>query len=329
MKTIACMIFPRFQSLDVSGPLDVFSEVNTLLGPEKGYELLTIATRPDPVIASNGMKLVPDVVIGEDHKPFDMVIIAGGPEIPFGFDDAVALDWLRQIQPRCDRCCSICTGAFILGYAGLLDGKKATTHWLHTDRFRELFSNTLLEPEKIYVRSGNILTSAGVTAGIDLSLALVREDHGAEIALQVAKRLLVVAQRQGGQSQFSPLLTPAPADGSPMQKVIEYIHQNTHRRIQNAELATVAGMTIRTFSRYFSKEMKVTPLEYLELHRIEIAKMKLETTSRSMKEIAYECGFGSTENMRLAFMRRISIAPSNYRQLFTVNRTGSSQPRRG
>lgn len=318
MKAIACLIFPHFQSLDVCGPLDVFAECNTLLGPGKGYEVYTIASSREAVTASNGMRINPDFSIHDPHPPFDTIIIAGGPHVPAAFDDGSVLHWLPGILPRVRRCCSICTGAFILGHAGLLDGQQATTHWLHTERFRELFTDTELLPDRIYVRSDKIFTSAGVTAGIDLSLALVRDDYGAELALQVAKRLLVVAHRQGGQSQFSPLLAPLPSEESPLQKAIDYIHRNIHRRINAADLATAACMTNRTFNRAFLKELGITPSEYVERYRVEIAKMKLESSHKVMKEIAFECGFGSTENMRLAFLRRIGLSPSHYRQIFAA-----------
>lgn len=316
MKTIACLIFPHFQSLDVSGPLDVFSEANAILPAPDRYALTTVAAQPGPVIASNGLQVLPDLTLDDPHPGFDTIIIAGGPQVPHGHADARVLEWLARVQPQVRRCCSICTGAFILGQAGLLRGQQATTHWLHTDLFRARFAQTELLPDRIYVRSGNILTSAGVTAGIDLSLALVRDDHGAELALQIAKRLLVVAHRQGGQSQFSPLLAPLPSEDSPLQQAIDHIHRNIHLRVQNSDLAAAAGMTPRTFCRSFMKELHVTPAEYVERYRVEIAKMKLESSRRSMKEIAFDCGFGSTETMRQAFMRRIGLPPSQYRQVF-------------
>lgn len=318
MKAIACLIFPNFQSLDVCGPLDVFAECNALLGPGEGYRIYTIAENRNAVTASNGLKIYPDYTINDHHPNFDTVIIAGGPHVPTCFDDESVLNWLPRIMANVRRCCSICTGAFILGQAGLLEGLQATTHWLHTNRFRELFPNTKLLPDRIYVRSGKIFTSAGVTAGIDLSLALARDDYGAELALKVAKRLLVVAHRQGGQSQFSPLLTPLLSEDSALQQAIDYIHKNISHRMNAAELAAAAHMSKRSFNRDFFKQIGITPTDYIERYRVEIAKIRLESSGKKIKEIAYDCGFGSTENMRLAFVRRVCLSPSHYRHVFAM-----------
>lgn len=317
MRLIGFIIFDGFQSLDITGPMDVFKEANILLGYDE-YKLKTLSSNSEVVAASNGMRLIPDADIHTSNELFDTVIIAGGPDVPYGFRDTEILEWLSRIETRCDRCCSICTGAFILGHAGLLNGRHATTHWLHSQLFQDTFEDITLEPDKIFVRSGNIFTSAGVTAGIDLSLALVREDHGPDLALQIAKRLLIVVHRQGGQSQFSPLLAPPPSQNSPMKKVIEYINNNLHQKMCISELSSIAGMTTRTFARAFFKELRYSPVEYIELHRIEIAKSRLESTTFSVKTIAYDSGFSSIETMRLAFIRRLGLSPSDYRRQFAT-----------
>ncbi len=319
-KAVACFVFDGCQGLDVFGPLDVFAEANAILTNGTGYDICTVATSHRPVVASNGVRIAPDIGLEDAERSFDTVIVAGGPDVPFVVPDEPVLSWLRIMAGRSRRCCSICTGAFLLGHAGLLEGRTATTHWQHADRFRAMFPGTDLDADRIYARDGNLVTSAGVTAGIDLTLALVREDHGADIALRVAKRLLVIAQRQGGQSQFSPLLAPLPADGSPISRVVDHIHRHLNRRLENGALAEIACMSVRNFGRYFVKEIGITPAQYVERHRVEMAKSQLEATSMTIKQICFDCGFGSTENMRLSFLRNIKTTPARYREQFRFDR---------
>lgn len=320
-KSIACLIFDGFQSLDVFGPLDVFTEANALLAADDGYDICVVAGSLAPVTASNGVRIAPDRTFDAALEAFHTVIVAGGPDVPFDAPSPAMLSWLQTASTMSRRCCSICTGAFILGHAGLLAGRTATTHWQHAERFRVTFPETTLDPDRIYARDGKLVTSAGVTAGIDLTLALVREDHGAEIALKVAKRLLVIAQRQGGQSQFSPLLTPLPAESSPIAKAINFIHGHLNRRLENGVLAEVACMSVRNFGRAFQKEMGITPAQYVERQRIELAKSQLETSGKTIKQICFDCGFGSAENMRMAFLRNINNTPARYREQFSFEKS--------
>jgi transcriptional regulator GlxA family with amidase domain len=213
IQAVAIAIHDGVQALDVAGPVDVFNEANTYLPDKDRYKTVLVAASHEPLRASNGMRLLADLAFDEADGGFDIVLVAGGPALPSGQPDAALLSWIRCAPTLARVYGSICTGAFVLGHAGLLDGRRATTHWQNAQQLAECFPNASVEPDAIYVRDGSLITSAGVTAGIDLSLALVAERHGPKIAVAVAKRLVVVAQRQGGQSQFSPYLAVPPRPG--------------------------------------------------------------------------------------------------------------------
>ncbi len=226
--------------------------------------------------------------------------------------------WLAAAAPRAELHGSICTGAFAFGHAGLLDGHRVTTHWQNAQHLAELFPKAQVELDRIYLRDGALVTSAGVTAGIDLALALVAEHHGARVSLAVAKRLVVVAQRQGGQSQFSPFLT-APADpDSPIARVQAHVMQHIGASVSVEDLAEVAGMSGRNLARLFVQETGVTPHEFVERARVDAARNLLEGSDRALKAVAYDCGFGSADRMRIVFARRLGITPAQYRSSFRV-----------
>jgi transcriptional regulator GlxA family with amidase domain len=230
--------------------------------------------------------------------------------------DSRLTGWLANVAARCPRYGSICTGAFALGHAGLLDDRNVTTHWQHAGQLATQFPRARVDFDRIYLRDERLVTSAGVTAGIDLSLALVAEDHGPRTALAVAKRLVVFAQRQGGQSQFSPYLT-APADEtSPVAKVQAHVMTHIAERFTVKQLADVAGMSARNFARVFVQETGVTPHEFVERARVDSARKQLESTAAALKTVAYDCGFGTADRMRIVFVRRIGATPVQYRERF-------------
>ncbi len=319
LKTVALAIFPGVQSLDVAGPLDVFYEANRFLPADRGYGLTLVAASTEPFRSSNGLRLAADMRFDEARAPFDLVLVAGGPDLPQAAADADLVAWLRHATPRAGHYGSICTGTFALGHAGLLDGKTVTTHWQEASRLAERFPLANVEFDRIYVRDGVLVTSAGVTAGIDLALAIVREDHGADVALSVAKRLVVVAQRQGGQSQFSPYLVPPVEKDSQIARV--YAHVMSHLREASSveTLAHIAGMSPRTFARAFKEEAKKTPAEFVEGARIDAARNRLESSDMALKVIAYECGFSHAEHMRQVFVKRLGLTPTQYRQSCRVS----------
>ena len=317
MPTVAIAIFPGVQALDVAGPVDVFSEANGFLAPDDRYEVTLVSAGPAPLRASNGMTLIADATFEKARRPFDLALVAGGPALPDGTPpDARLLEWLTHVAARCSRYGSICTGAFALGHAGLLDARNVTTHWQHAAQLAAQFPQARVDFDRIYLRDGPLVTSAGVTAGIDLSLALVAEDHGPHTALAVAKRLVVFAQRQGGQSQFSPYLT-APADEtSPVAKVQAHVMQRIRESFTVKQLADVAGMSARNFARVFVLETRVTPHEFVERARVDAARKLLESSGAALKTIAYDCGFGTADRMRIVFTKRIGVTPMQYRERF-------------
>jgi transcriptional regulator GlxA family with amidase domain len=318
VKSVALVLFPGVQSLDVSGPMDVFAEANAFLGAHERYRLVTIGTAPYPIRASNGQRLGADHGLDDAGTAFDIVLVAGGPELPRQAEDPRLSAWLRAVAASVPRYGSICTGAFLLGRAGLLDGKRATTHWSDAAQLAAQFPLARIEHDRIHVRDGGLVTSAGVTAGIDLALALVAEDHGPAVALAAAKRLLVLAQRQGGQSQFSPYLAKARAPDALASVIQRYVMEHLAEPLSIEHLASVAGMSARNFARQFVREMAVTPAEFVQRARIDAARGLLEGSELALKTVAWRCGFGSAARMRLVFSQRFGVTPSQYRDSFRL-----------
>ena len=318
MKTLALVLFPGVQSLDVSGPMDVFAEANAYVGAGQGYRLVTVGTAPYPIRASNGQQLGADRDLGDAGTDYDIVLVAGGPLLAQAPDNPQLSAWLRSVAHNVPRYGSICTGAFLLGRAGLLDGKRATTHWSDATQLAAQFPLARIEHDRIHVRDGALVTSAGVTAGIDLALALVAEDHGPAVALAVAKRLLVLAQRQGGQSQFSPYLSEASAPNELAAVIQRYVMDHLAESLSVERLAEAAGMSPRNFARRFVGEMAVTPAEFVQRARVDAARNLLEGSELALKTIAWRCGFGSAARMRLVFAQRFGVTPNQYRDSFRV-----------
>ncbi|MDX3905823.1 MAG: GlxA family transcriptional regulator [Pigmentiphaga sp.] len=316
MQTVAIALHDGVQALDVAGPVDVFNEANNYVSPEDRYETVLVAAHREPLRASNHMQLVADRTFADAEGGFDILLVAGGPALPHTGPDPALVDWVRAAPSRAALYGAICTGAFVLGHAGLLDERRVTTHWQHAQALAARFPKAIVEPDAIYVQDGRLFTSAGVTAGIDLALALVRQRHGAQLALTVAKRLVVVAQRQGGQSQFSPYLTVSADTDSPVARVQSHIMANIKARHTLESLAAQVGMSARNLARYFVQEAGVTPHEFIQRARIDAARMMLEGSNRPLKTIAYECGFGTADRMRLVFTDRLGVTPAQYRASF-------------
>lgn len=315
-KEIALVIHDGVQALDVVGPLDVFGEANGMVPVGQGYRCLLVSSSLEPVRSSSGMALLPDMSFAQAARDFHTVLIAGGPGLPEAAEDEALSSWLRRWGVRAKRYGSICTGAFALGRAGLLDGRVVTTHWQNAPRLAALFPHARVEHDRIHARDGALVTSAGVTAGIDLALALVAEDHGQALALVCAKRLVVVTQRQGGQSQFSPLLTPITDPETPVGRVQAWVIDHLRDPLPVRRLAEIAGLSERSIARAFVNQLNVTPHEFVEGVRIDQARKLLEGSDRALKAVAYDCGFASPEQMRAAFQRRLGTSPGRYRDSF-------------
>jgi transcriptional regulator GlxA family with amidase domain len=307
---------PDAQALDISGPLDVFAEANRFLLPDAHYQATVIGIEPGAVRCSNGMLLQPECAYSGADRAFDLLLVAGGPAVPGFAPPAAFSDWLRRAAGRAARFGSICNGAFVLARAGLLAGRTVTTHWSDAAALAALCPDTRVEADRLYVCDGALCTSAGVTAGIDLALFLVALDHGQDLALNVAKRLVVFTQRAGGQSQFSPHLMPFAAPESPVAQVQQYVLAHLSGALDLPTLARVAHMSVRNFSRVFLRETRVSPAEFVEGARLDAARRLLEHERKPLKTIAAECGFRDGQHLREVFRRRIGVSPLQYRTSF-------------
>ncbi|RON47432.1 AraC family transcriptional regulator [Pseudomonas frederiksbergensis] len=317
-KTVAIVVFSGVQSLDVTGPMDVFSEANRFLAPQDHYRLEVIGIERGVMPCSNGLSLNAHRHFSDASDAYDLLLVAGGPQLPFLNFGATFDTWLRDACARAQRFGSICNGAFMLARAGLLEGRTVTTHWGDAVALAALCPSTQVEADRLYVQDGELYTSAGVTAGIDLSLYLLGRDHGPEVALSVAKRLVVFTQRSGGQSQFSPFLTPHAEPTSAVALVQLYVLANLTGDLALADLANAANMSARNFSRVFAKEAKVTPAEFVERARVDAARVLLESTKSPLKTVAYQCGFRDAQHMRSVFNRRLGVTPQQFRLNFTA-----------
>ncbi|WP_334151000.1 GlxA family transcriptional regulator [Hyphomicrobium sp.] len=327
MQKVAIAIHDGVQALDVAGPIDVFAEANAFVDAEEGYEVTLVGASRNPVRASNGMQIVADLTFEEASGGFDVLLVAGGPALPDQAPDPTMQNWLRHAPWRASIYGSVCTGAFALGAAGLLEGKRVTTHWQNAQKLAERFPGATVEHDRIHIRDGRLVTSAGVTAGIDLGLALVGERYGHPVAVAVAKRLVVVAQRQGGQSQFSPYLS-APVDPeSPMSRVQHHVVGDLAARHTLQSLARHVGMSARNLARHFVQETGITPHEFVERARVDAARAMLEASDRPLKAVAFDCGFGSADRMRDIFNERLGVTPNHYRASFRRNQDEATHQR--
>ena len=315
------LAFPGVQALDVVGPLEVFGRAARWLREERGdsgqaYATLVIARRRGPLASSSGYSLVADRALSRLREPVDTLLVAGGQGVRALLDDRALHAWLRAARRRVRRFGSVCTGALLLARAGLLDGRRATTHWRSCAQLAAEHPEVRVEPDRIFVRDRGVYTSAGVTAGMDLALALVEEDHGCEVALHVARELVLFLRRPGGQSQFSAQLAVQAADREPLRELQAWIADHLDEDLAVPTLAARVAMSPRNFARVFSREVGVTPARFVEAARVEAARRRLEEARNGIDAVAAECGFGTAESMRRAFRRRLRIPPSAYRHRF-------------
>jgi transcriptional regulator GlxA family with amidase domain len=318
---VTVVVLEGVQALDIAGPLDVFAEANTFLREQDRYEVSLVGLSSGLVSCSNGMQLTVPMGYEDYQGDSDLVLVAGGPQLPNFAPGSGFLSWLRDAAAKTRRYGSVCTGAFILGKAGLLDGKEATTHWSDARRLADEFPLAKVLPDKIFIRDGALFTSAGVTSGIDLCLALVAEDFGRELAVRVAKRLVVYMQREGGQSQYSPYITDEHAEDPVISKVRQYIKDHITETPSIEQLANSILVSRRTFSRIFAKSAHMTPLAFVEQVRIDVARGLLEESDAPLKTVAYRSGFRSSSHMRMTFARRLGITPRQYRERFRGSET--------
>jgi transcriptional regulator GlxA family with amidase domain len=307
---IVIVAFEGVQSLDVAGPFEVFA------GASDQYAVEVVAPAAGPLRSHSGLVLHAERALHEVRGPLDTLLIAGGAGTPAVMRDTAVLRSVRRLAPQSRRVASVCSGSFVLAEAGLLDGHRATTHWNSCDLLAHMYPAVAVEPDPIFVRDGNVWTSAGVTAGIDMALAMVEEDLGQQVALQVARRLVVFLKRPGGQSQFSAQLAGQLAERAPLQELQGWISDHVDEDLNIERLAAHVAMSTRNFARAFRAETGVTPARFVERVRIDTARRQLEDTNVSIDDIATRCGFGTAETMRRTFLRTLHITPSDYRKRF-------------
>lgn len=315
-RTVALIGYPGVQSLDLVGPLEVFSMANRF-GNRTAYEVILASPDGGTIVCNSGLQLAGSVPLAGLPAELDTILVAGGSEA--ALQDVAGervLEWLRSRSRATRRLGSVCSGALVLAAAGVLDGRRATTHWGYCDRMRRLHPEVQLEPDAIFVADPPFYTSAGVTAGIDLCLSLVEADHGAKVALAIARNLVLFMRRPGGQTQFSAGLSVQAAATPRLRQVIAEVSADPSGDLSVPRLAERAGMSERTFARVFQKEAGVSPAAFVEMARIDRAKALLESSDWPLARVAERAGFGSVEALHRAFNKRVGATPGAYRERF-------------
>jgi transcriptional regulator GlxA family with amidase domain len=318
MRTVLMVLFDQVQSLDVTGPLEVFTGANTWQASRGGapaYDIRTASLGGAAVRTSSGLRLTPDGDLRDPRaRHEDLLIVPGGEGSRRADPELTA--WLRAHAGQAGHLVSVCTGAFLLAEAGLLAGRRVTTHWAYCGALAARYPEVTVEPDPIFVRDGNLATSAGVTAGIDLALALVEDDLGREAALGIARHLVVFLRRPGNQAQFSAQLAGQLAHREPLRDVQRWIADHPAEDLSVETLARAASLSPRQFARAFAAEVGMSPGRYVDQVRLEAARRRLEDTAEGVEQTARSCGYGTPEAMRRAFVRTLGVSPGEYRRRF-------------
>jgi transcriptional regulator GlxA family with amidase domain len=317
VRIVELLAFPLVQLLDVAGPIQVFASANDCVlgaGGRPPYDLRLVTRSGTLVAASAGLKLA-SIPLSPTGENVDTLMVAGGQGVEAAAADPVIIDWVQARARRARRVASVCTGAFLLAASGLLDGRRAATHWSYCAELARRFPKIRVESDPIFIRDGAVWSSAGVTAGIDLALALVEEDLGPTIALAVARYLVVFMKRPGGQAQFSTTLSLQAADDK-FGALHVWVNKHLRDALPLTVLAKQAGMSERSFSRHYAEATGFTPAHAIERLRIEAARRMLSESSLPIKRICLQCGFGSEETMRRSFLRLLGVTPQDYRTRF-------------
>ena len=319
---VVFVAFKGMSLLDLSGPLETFGTVPLLPGRAENaprYEVHVVSAEGGPVMTCVGAALMTAPLASLNGKAIDTLIVPGGPNAREVIGDARLLAWVKARAPKCRRVASVCTGSFLLAAAGLLKGKRAVTHWTHCGLLKEQHPDVTVEPDAIFVKDGTVWTSAGITTGIDLALAMIEEDLGREVAMQIARILVVYLRRTGGQSQYSVLLAAqSEADADRFAALDRWIAEHLTDDLRVDNLAQKAGMSARNFARRYAEARKMTPARAVEAIRVDAAKRALEETDERMGQIARRCGFSDEDQMRIAFARQVGISPGAYRMRFAA-----------
>jgi transcriptional regulator GlxA family with amidase domain len=314
-RSVVAVVFPELQALDLTGPVEVFDAANRLSGRTE-YAITVAGTRPRRVKTSSGLGVAIDTALCDIARAPDTLVVTGGVGTASALADAELVRQVKRLAKRARRVMSVCSGAFVLAEAGLLDGRRATTHWAWCETFAIRYPAIVVDPEPIYVRDGNVFTSAGVTAGMDLALALVEEDLGRDLALAVARQLVMFLHRPANQTQFSAQLVSQLAERDALREAQRLIAEEPGATLTIPSLAAHVGMSERNFARCFRQEVGQSPGRYVASVRIEAARRLLEDTDRAGADIAAACGLGTAETMRRSFIRTLGCGPTEFRRRF-------------
>ena len=315
-RRISFLVVPSIHLMNLAGPLDVFARASaTLLANGKrttpAYEIEVLTTGDVPVRTATSLTLMGTVAWTEASQPIDTLIVVSGATAMHDAVEPELLDWLRASNVR--RIASVCSGAFVLAAAGILDGRRATTHWSAAEKLARTYPKISVDAERIFIQDGNVWTSAGVSAGADLALAMLEEDYGQAIALQVAQYMVLSLRRHGSQSQFSPQLAAQAADHQPIRELIAWISEHLDADLSVPALARRAGMSERNFSRVFVRQVGTTPARFVAHLRVEAARTRLEETTDKIEAVATRIGFGDGETLRRQVRSRLGVSPGSYR----------------
>jgi transcriptional regulator GlxA family with amidase domain len=318
-RTVLFIGYDGVGLLDLTGPFTVFWSASCFLAQrgEAPYDRRVASVRGGPVTTADGITIVAEPLSNFDNEPIDTLIVPGALDLTGATQDPALVDWIARNASRARRICSVCTGAFVLAQAGLLDGKRVVTHWQVAEALRTQFPSLRVEPDAIFVRDDPVWSSAGVSAGIDLALALVQDDCGREVAMSVARQLVVYMKRPGGQTQFSELLQAQVKGSEPFAELHDWLTSHLHDETLSVEaLARRACMSARNFARVYKTKTGRTPAKAIELFRLETARKLLEDTNERIETIARRTGFGDEDRMRNTFQRHLNVSPRDYRERF-------------
>lgn len=313
-QRVVIVTFDSAQILDVTGPLEVFSSATRFVLAAH-YDVALVSVAGGLVGSTSGMEFQ-TTRLDAVHGRVDTLMVAGGRDMDAACSEPELLAQLRRLAPQARRVTSVCSGAFLLAAAGLLDGRRAATHWAECDLLTKSYPAVDVDHDAIYIRDGNVWTSAGVTAGIDLALALVADDHGRKAAAAVARQLVVYLRRSGGQAQFSALLAAQDADSEPIQDLLTWLPDHLGEDLSVPKLALRTSLSERHFSRVFKAEVGASPADHIETVRLETACRLIESTHATIEQIANTCGFGTAETMNRSFRRRLGTTPMQHRRHF-------------
>lgn len=320
-RTVAIVAFPGVEALDITGPMEVFSFANLGLMrqgvcSEKVYRIKLLAAKAGPVTTMSGLQIVADQAYADCDEEVDILLIPGG-NVEAEVQNRVFLDWIAAMSSKVDRLAAVCTGSFLLAEAGLLDGCQATTHWDYCQKLAKTYPEVTVKPDRIFIQDGKIFTSGGITSGIDLALSILEDDWGRDLALYVARFLVVFLKRPGGQSQFSAYLSNEACHRKDLRELQSWIMAHLDHDLRVEFLADRMAMSPRHFARLFQEETGITPAKFVEMARIDHARHLLETTEQSIDWIAEKSGFFDPERMRRSFLRQLGVNPLHYRQRFS------------